>query len=199
MATAPPAPDIPRSLRATFTYADARAARLTKHALYRLRDEGLIDAIARGIFRRADAEPGDEGLLTLATRSPRATLCLASALARHGLSDAIPSEIDVALPRGVRTPRMTMPVRWHRFEPATFDVGRETVALDRSVRIGLYNAERSIIDAFRTRRSEGPELGNEALRRWLRRRGAQPAKLLAMARRFPRAEGPLRSALEILL
>jgi hypothetical protein len=33
--------------------------------------------------------------------------------------------------------------------------------------LGLYNAPRTIVDAFRLRREVGPELANEALRRWL--------------------------------
>jgi hypothetical protein len=65
--------------------------------------------------------------------------------------------------------------------------------------IGIYTPERSIIDAFRTRRIEGDELGHEALRRWLRRRGSQPGELLELARQFPRAAAPLRVALEVLL
>jgi len=65
--------------------------------------------------------------------------------------------------------------------------------------IGLYNPQRCIIDAFRLRHLEGPETAVEALRRWLRRRGSQPATLLAMARAFPKAEPALRAALEILL
>jgi len=43
--------------------------------------------------------------------------------------------------------------------------------------IGLYSAERSIIDASRLRHQDGPDLAYEALRGWLRRRDASPAAL----------------------
>lgn len=67
-------------------------------------------------------------------------------------------------------------------------------------RIGLYNARRSIIDTFRMRHLEGHELAVEALKRWTRKRGSQPALLLAMARRIdPRSEATIRRTLEILL
>jgi hypothetical protein len=66
--------------------------------------------------------------------------------------------------------------------------------------MGIYNAERSICDAFRLRHREGTEQATEALKRWLRRRGSQPASLLRVARKLgPRAETPIRHALEILL
>lgn len=133
-------------------------------------------------------------------RAPTATLCLASALARHELIDAIPSALDVAIPRGTRPPQAAAPpVKWHVFDPNTFQLGREAVKLDADTSIGIYSAERSIVDAFRLRGVVGPELGREALRAWLRRRGAQPSVLLNMAKSFPNAERGLREALEFLL
>jgi hypothetical protein len=70
--------------------------------------------------------------------------------------------------------------------------------VDDGVTLGLYSAERSIIDAFRLSHQEGEELAVEALKRWLRRRGAAPAGLPAMARSFPRVEPSLIRALRIL-
>lgn len=184
----------------TFSYSQARAAGLSDRRLYALRDEGLIEQLARGLFQRVDATEGaDPDLIEIAHRAPRATLCLTTALARHGLTDAIPARIDVALPRGHRQPRTRAPVIWHAFAPDTFELGRDQLRLTDELGIGLYGPERCIIDAFRLRHLEGPETAVEALRRWLRRRGSQPASLLALARAFPKAEPALRAALEILL
>ena len=121
------------------------------------------------------------------------------ALARHGLSDAIPVAPDVALPRGTRIPATDALARWHHFAPATFDIGRAQLALDGAISIGLYDAPRSIIDAFRMRATEGHELGYEALRRWLGESGSQPGQLIRLAGQFPKAETPLRLALAALL
>ena len=187
-------------LPATFTYTDARAAGLSDRRLYSLRDAGLIEPLGRGLFERADAVGhADSDLLEIAHRAPQATLCLTTALARHGLSDAIPASIDIALPRGQRHPRTRAPVSWHSFDLGTFGIGRGGLTLTADLNIGLYNPERCIIDAFRMRHLEGTETAVEALRRWLRRPGAQPATLLAMARAFPKAGPALRSTLEILL
>jgi len=189
-----------RALPTTFTYAQARDAGFSKHGLYRLREAGGIAAIGRGIYRQAGAEPADTDLIAIAVKTPRATLCLETALSRHGLSDAIPAAPDVALPRGTRSPSMSdAVVRWHHFAPATFDLGRELLALDEDTSIGIYDAQRSIIDAFRMRATEGHELGYEALRRWLRASGSQPGQLIRLAQQFPKAETPLRLALAALL
>jgi hypothetical protein len=196
----PLAGEILAGLPATFSYTEARGGGLSDRRLYALRDTGLIDQLGRGLFRRADAaDDANPDLLEIAYRAPRAALCLTSALARHGLSDAIPSRIDVAVPRGQRNPRTQVPVSWHAFATDTFDIGRAELALTGEIAIGLYNPERCIVDAFRLRHLEGPEPAIEALRRWLRRPGSQPASLLAMARNFPKAEPALRGALEILL
>jgi hypothetical protein len=183
----------------TFTRKQAQAAGLSKHALYRMRDRGELEQLARGLFRRRDAELVDEDLLEIAVRCPKATLCLQSALAHHGLSDAIPPSHELALPRGTRAPVVCTPVQWHWFEASSFELGRAPLPLDEHTSIGLYSAERSIVDAFRLRGREGHEVANEALKRWLRRRGSQPSALLELAKGLPRSEGPLRHALEVLL
>lgn len=181
-----------------FTYTEARRVGLSDRRLYALRDLGEISQLGRGLFCRPDVAV-DPDLAEIARRSPDATLCLGSALARHGLSDEIPAAIDLALPRGRRRPAVTPPVRWHRFNPRTFDVGREDLAVGELV-MGIYTAERSICDAFRLAHLEGSEQAVEALKRWLRRRGSQPSTLLRLAREFgPRAETPLRATLRTLL
>ena len=162
-------------------------------------DSGTIERRARGIYALANHTSDDPELAAIALLTPRATICLTSALARHDLIDAIPGSIDIALPRGTRLPRTRMPITWHRFAESTFDIGRSTITIDRQS-IGLYDPMRSIIDSFRLRHREGHEQGLEALRTWLRKRGSQPAKLIEMAHAIdPRAEAVLRSTLEILL
>src|SRR3954447_10349302 len=188
-----------KRLPATFTYTQARELGLSDYTLYRLRDNHLIEPLGRGLYERTDLADGDQDLLAIVTRAPRATLCLRSALVRHGLIDDILAEIDIALPRGTRSPALDAPVSWHHFDAATFDLGREQIDLGAERAIGLYSAQRCIADAFRLTGQEGPELGNEALRRWLRRRGSSPAALLKLAAKLPRAEASLRRSLQILL
>ena len=187
-------------LPGAFTAKQAETAGLSRALRARLVEEGAVTCFAKGLYRRATSrEPVDLDLLEVALRSPRATICLASALARHGLTDEIPSAIDLALPRGFWRPTAPPVARWHSFAPATFDIGRDLLPVDNGRCVGLYGAERSIIDAFHTRGTTGADLAVEALRKWLRRQGSQPAQLLAMAARWPRAQAPLQRALEILL
>lgn len=183
-------------LPVTFRYAQALEV-LSEHQLRLLIDGGSVVALSRGLYRKRDWL-GDEDLVEIAARSPKATLCLRSALARYELIDEIPAEIDVAVPRGSWAPATVAPVRWRHFDPETFEVGRERLDVGGNQDIGIYSAERSIIDAFRMRHIEGADLANEALKRWLRR-GGQPSALLSLARSFPRVQTVLRETIEILL
>lgn len=172
---------------------------MSRRRLYALRDEGELLGLGGGLYRWVDAPPADLDLVEIAERAPMATLCLETALARHDLVDAIPAAIDVAIPRGNTRHRLKAPHRLHHFDTNTFEIGRDTVDVGARTALGLYSAERSVIDMIRLRHDQGPDQAWEALRRWLDRPGRNPAKLVEMASHFHGAEPALRSALKVLL
>ena len=205
-------------LPAAFSTSTALDAGLTRPLLDRLVRDGDLERLGRGLFLRREHGDGvDLDLVEIAVRAPSATICLTSALARHGLTDEIPSAVDIALPRGDWRPAVAARVAWHRFAEDTFTIGRHDLPLteysataaaaptaagpttEGQVTIGLYSAERSIIDAFRTRGTTGSDVAIEALRRWLRDSAHQPAQLIALCEHWPRTLTSLRNALEILL
>jgi hypothetical protein len=183
----------------TFTYGEAKEAGVGDRRLYRLRDTGEVIPLGGGVYRWAEAPPADSDLVEIAERVPRATLCLETALARHGLIDSIPAAINIAVPRGSTRPTLKAPCRLHQFDRHTFEVGRELFEVGARRPVGLYSAERSLVDIVRLRHLEGSDVAWEALRRWLARPGRSPAHLIELARQFPRAEPALRRALEVLL
>lgn len=186
--------------RAVFRQSEAARSGVGSRTLYRLVDRGVVERVGHGLYRRSGAQPADLDLLEVALRSSLATICLTSALARHGLVDDVPSALDLALPRGSSPVTTVVPVAWHHFDPATFGLGRDLVAVEGGdEQVGLYGAERSIVDVFRTRATSGYETGVHAMRAWLRRPGASPAALMSLAEQLPRARGPVRRALEHLL
>lgn len=158
---------------------------------------GSVERVGRGLYRRTEGEPVDYDLLEVAVKAHRPTLCLISALALHELTDIIPSVHDIAVPRGVWQPVVSAPVRWHKFDVPTFDIGRDEFRVDGRHVLGLYDEPRSIVDAYRLRHEVGPEVANEALRRWLRR-GGKPADLMRMTKNFRVARPAVLSALQVL-
>ena len=182
---------------APFRTAEARAAGISARELRAMTSSGELMALGRGLYLPAAAGV-DPDLAEITARAPRATLCLTTALAQHGLLDDIPATYDLAQPRDSYRPQTAAPVSWHEFDAGTFDIGRDTETI-RGVRVPLYSAERSIADAFRLRGYAGYETATRALKAWLAVPGNHPAALLAIARRLPRTERPLRTTLEALL
>ena len=193
-------PTSPRELLGdTFRYREAKAAGLSDTRLYELRDSGTVIALGGGVYRFADAPPADLDLVEISERAPHATLCLESALARHGLIDAIPAAIDIAIPRGATRPTLRAPARLHQFEPRTFELGRQHLDIGSRHPIAIYSPERSLLDVIRMRHLQGSDIAWEALRRWLRQPGAHPRQLIDLAKHFAGVEPALCNALEILL
>lgn len=182
-------------------YQDLATHALTRHGMAKLLDDGDYERIGPGVFLRAGSiDDTSAAWMAIAAKRPKATLCLLSALSIHDLTDEIPRRSDVAIPRGTQSLTIpTAPISWHHFDAATFEIGRIERPLPAGLTIGLYSAERTLIDLFRLRHTWGSDLAVGALKRWLRGRGHSPAALLTMARDFPKAQPALRNALEILL
>jgi predicted transcriptional regulator of viral defense system len=185
---------------AVFTLEAARTAGLSKDRVYRMVEAGEFERVGRGVYVRPDMiDPTLAPLAAATAVQPAATLCLSSALVHHGLSDAIPFDVDIALPRGTRHPAGFTHVSWHSFDPATFDVGRAAMDAGSGVKLFAYSAERTIVDCFRLMRHEGSEVAYAALRRWVARRGNSPSSLLHVSGAFPKAQPRIRQTLEALL
>lgn len=183
-----------------FTLDGARKMGLRKDQVYSLLEHGQLERVGRGIY--AQPETLDLAYLPLAAATAvheQATLCLTSALVHHGLSDAIPFDSNIALPRGTRHPAGIDHVTWHSFDPTTFDIGREVIVIAQDYTVAVYSAERTIIDCFRLMYLEGSDVAYEAMKRWLRKKGNTPSGLLKVAAAFPKALPRIRQVLEVLL
>src|ERR1044072_8282170 len=94
----------------TFTTGQARAAGMHPRDLYAARDGGELVELSRGGFRRADAPAAAyPDLLAISLRAPRAVVCLLSAAAVHDLTDEIPMDVQIAVPRPTWAPRLAHP------------------------------------------------------------------------------------------
>jgi len=74
---------------------DIRAAGVDPHLLARLVAEGLLERVARGLYRRADAWSEYRGLVDATVAAPHAVICLLSALEYYG---CVSCELERRLP-----------------------------------------------------------------------------------------------------
>lgn len=189
----------PEELRPVVRWSEIAGRRLSTGKAHQvLTDPTKYERIGHGLYRSLDLPPVDTDLVEIAARAPKATLCLTSALAWHGLTDEIPMTYDLAIARGARPPALHAGVTFHRFDAATYAVGREPHSLpdEPDLTIWVYSPERTIGDLFRL-----PHRRDEAIaatKQWLRGRGHTPARLLEVGRQLPRTETALRNALSVL-
>ena len=166
--------------------------------LYHLRDTGWLVAVTRGVYRLADLpEPSHPDLLVVARRVPQAVICLISALSFHGLTTQIPHEVQIALPRRTRYPRLDHPpLRVFLMTGAAYTEGIETHSIE-GISLRIYSPEKTVVDCFKFRNKIGIDVAVEALRLARERKRVTPRVLLQYAR-LCRVERVMRPYLEAL-
>lgn len=183
-----------------FRVADAIEAGVSSTTLHRLRQNGELVAAGRGVLQLPE---GGRGMLSelavVSTRAPGATICLNSALAFWDLTDEIPRRVHIAVPRGAHRPHIDRPpTKVHVFNARTYEIDRQCARTDVQEPIWIYSPERSVVDAVRMSRWIGQDVAFHALRRYLARPDAKPARLSELARELG-GSARLGPALEALL
>ena len=151
--------------------------------LYRMRDDGVIEQISRGVFRLASL-PGitHPDIVAVAVRVPRAVLCLVSALVYHDATSEVPHEVQIALPRRTKAPRVAYPpLRVFWFSGPALSEGIEVAELD-GVEVRIFNLPKTVVDCFRFRNKLGLDVAVEALNQAIKWKGVRPADVLRYAR-----------------
>nr|WP_279591372.1 type IV toxin-antitoxin system AbiEi family antitoxin domain-containing protein [Halospina denitrificans] len=169
---------------------------ISRYQLYKMRDEGVIEPISRGLYRLVELPPiTHPDLVAVASQFPQGVLCLISALAWHEMTTQIPHEIHLAVPREARLPRLDYPpVAGYRFSEPAFSAGIEETTVD-GMRLRVYSMEKTLADCFKFRNRLGTDLVMEALQLYRKRHRFNLTKLLEYAR-ICRVEQVMRPYLE---
>jgi predicted transcriptional regulator of viral defense system len=172
----------------------ALAAGIHPETLYRMREEGKVTRLARGLYRLSTSrEFSNPDLGVIAAKAPEAVVCLISALAFHGITTQIPRVVHLAVPRG-RYSKLKLgspPVKVYRFDAATFENGLEMHKIDgRAIRV--YSVARTVVDCFKYRNKLGLDIALEALQLARARKRTSNREFLELARalRLERVMGP---------
>ena len=103
---------------------------ISRYALYKMRDDGALEQVSRGVYRLVDLPPmSTPDLVTVSLRFPRAVICLISALSFHQMTSQIPHKVSVAVPRSTRMPSLDFPpMHAYRFSSEAFKIPQATGA-----------------------------------------------------------------------
>lgn len=159
---------------------DFERAGVSRTQLRRLLDQGVIERVSRGLYRRPGAPLTERSDLAEAARLvPGGVVCLLSALRFHGLTTQSPFEVWLAIDRKAWRPRAGHPpLRLVYLSGAALDEGVEEHDAD-GVRVRVFSAAKTVADCFKFRNKVGTDVAIEALREYRR---AHPRRLEAVWR-----------------
>ena len=164
--------------------AEFHEAGITATTVSRLERAGEIVRLARGLYQLPDAALDiHQSLAEVARLVPKGVICLASALAFHGLTDQMPPKVWVAIGRKDWRPRFTYPpIRIARFSD---ELLRRSVEFKKiaGTPVPVFGVAKTVADLFRYRRTVGDALAIEGLRQALRQRKTTPAEIAREAER----------------
>jgi predicted transcriptional regulator of viral defense system len=166
--------------------------------LRRLQERGLVNQLARGVYRATDAEvTAYSSLATVAKRVPGCVICLLSALRFHELTTQSPADVWIGIRSGDRVPALPgLFVRVVRYSPDSLKVGCDAHTIE-GVTINVTNPGKTVADCFKYRNKIGVDVAIEALRECKRLRLATTAQIADYAK-INRALNVMRPYLETL-
>lgn len=159
---------------------DLKAASFHTRDIANLVEEGIIEKIKPGLYRLVDMFESNsipDSYIDVMQAIPKGVICLISALDYHGLTTFNPSEIHIAVPQSEKFPQIAYPpIRKYYFPERFYTSGIEHIQSGNH-EIRIYSAEKTIADMFRYRKKLGEDLAIEALKTYLKRKGANINRL----------------------
>ena len=161
---------------------DLAAIGVAATAISRAVADGAVMRIGRGLYQLPDSEPDlNWALIEIAKRTPKAVICLTSALSFHHLTDQLPRKIWIAVGAKDWAPKIDYPqIRVVRFREPYLTNGLEVYNIN-GVDVRIYSITKSIADAFRNPKLVDRSVAIEAMKSALNNRKATPGQLAAAA------------------
>ncbi|HLD30464.1 MAG TPA: transcriptional regulator [bacterium] len=180
-------------------YAEIRKAGFDKTALRKILETKQAEKMERGVYRLAGGMTcSNPDFAAVSIKVPKGVICLLSALFYHGLTDEIPRNVDVAIPRGSHVNKIKYPpVHFYHFSNKAWREGVEKHVMD-GHEIKIYSAAKTIADAFKFRNKIGIPIARQAMKAALRQKRAKPDEIIRYAK-ICRVDKTVQPILEALL
>lgn len=161
---------------------DILAGGIHPRDIKRMRDEGEIMRVKRGLYRLAEVPAiSNQSFVDLARAVPEGVICLISALSYYELTTFNPSVISMAIRRKSRRPKIEYPpVEFYYFSTKQFEAGIKEIKIE-GHKVRIYCPEKTICDCFRYRNKLGLDIAKEGLSEYLKLKERNLEKLLEYA------------------
>ncbi len=165
-------------------------------SLLRQVKEGNIVRVSSGVYALSDSLANT--MIDLPRVIPDAILCGYSAWSHYGLTTQVPASICVAIERDrkVRLPEYP-PITLHSVKREIFRLG-ETTDVVGGYEVPIYDVERCVCDAVKSRNKIGVDVSSEILKSYLSHQERNIPKLMKYAKAL-RVAATISKYLEIQL
>jgi len=184
--------------RALLRARDVAAQGLPTVVLSRLVASGRLERVARGVYCLPGQSSSEHrALAEVSLRVVRGVVCLLSALRVHEIGTRVPSEVWLAIPHHMLSPRLDQPaLRIVRMSGAALAEGIRPWPTE-GVQVLVFDAEKTVADCFKFRNKIGLDVALEALHDGWRQKKLSMDKLLHYAA-IDRVANVMRPYLESL-
>jgi len=145
---------------------DLKELSVSRQALSRLCNAGIVIKVARGLYRLKDSKITEYNTITESVKAvPNGVICLLSALSFYNLTTQSPYKVWIAIGVKAHLPRRTLPVRFVRFSGKALTEGIEIKTIE-GIRVKIYSPAKTVADCFKYRNKIGLDVALEALREY---------------------------------
>lgn len=168
---------IPLALQTSpFSMTQAEQHGVSRHFLRKMLRDGLIEKLARGVYRlcQPDYSEEDQFRAALLRVGRPSAVCLISALSFHHLTDLIPNKTWILVPQTKRTKYKDLNLI--RVSHPHWNWGIESKEGYR-----ITSIERTLVDVFTYKRYVGLQTAVESLKTAIREKRTTPTRVLDMS------------------
>lgn len=167
---------------AVIRWRDFAALGVTPATVARMVEDGELERLGRGLYRRADHEGSEhQSLIEAAKVAPKSVICLLSALQFHGLTTQLPHAVWLLIGGKDRAPKaVTQRLQIVRASGPALTAGVKRMRID-GVAVAITTPAKTVADCFKYRSRVGLDVAIEALREGLKRKAFTGDEFLAMA------------------
>ncbi len=156
-----------------------------------------LERVAHGLYMSQDAWP--DGLYVIQTRYPEAVFSHETALYLLGLANREPKPLSLTLKAGKSSTTLAKEgVKVYKVKDDLFDIGLTEARSPSGNTVRTYNAERTICDLFRSRRSIEIQELKDAVKTYVSLKDKNIPLLMRYTKAFS-VEKSVRQYLEVLL
>ena len=176
---------------------EIEAAGIARYKIQDFVESGILVRESRGIYSVTTVVTDEYAAIQ--RRSDKLIYSYGTALFFHGLSDRVPSKIDVTVPQGYNVSRIKKDysnLRFHYVKPELLMFGTETINSPQGSTIVIYNKERCICDIVKSYSRVDKQLFTQALREFFM--GEYDVRRLIKTAQTLGVEEEIRKYMEVL-